>query len=337
MSPQPQDTSLQSRFFELADLATPYSIRVAATLGLVDLLPASTEQLAKQVDANPAALHLLLQHLAIRGLLTETAPGTFAVTGLGEFLGRDHPFGLRAALDLEGGLARSDQAITRLLHSVRTGRAAYPELFGRSFWADLTANPDMEAQFDQLTAATKPPGLFDEIAAGYDDWPSGHVVDVGGGTGEMLIAALRARPDLRGSLVERAATAEAARHKLAAAGLGSRATAIAGDIFQPLPAADLYLLVNVLHDWNDEDALAILRRCAEAGGPTARMLVVERLDTSNDYIASTLNLRMLVTFGGRQRTMDAFNSLAASVDRTARLVHQTRWHALVEFTPETPS
>lgn len=333
MTSQPPAIPAPMRFFELADLATPHAIRVAATLGLVDLMPATVDELAKKVGVQAGPLAKLLGLLAIRGVVEETEPGTFAATPVGEVMSNDHPLRLRAALNLDGGLARSDQAFTQLMHSVRTGESAYPEVFGRTFWEDLNAHPDLSELFDKQQAAAKPPGLFDEVAAAYDWQPGQQVVDVGGGTGDLILAVVKGNPGLRGTLFDRPPTAELARDKFAKAGLNGAINAVGGDFLEGVPAgADVYLLANVLHDWSDQKALEIVQRCAEAGGPGARMLIVERIDAPEDFLTTQLHLRMLVTFGGRQRTLNEFQKLAAAVGRKARLVKRTTsWLSLVEF------
>lgn len=332
---QTSDVPLTAQLFRLADLATPHAVRAAATLGIADHMPASLADLAKQVGADPGALGQLLRHLVARGLLVESAAGTFEPTELGALLRSDHPLSMRADLDMDtGGLATAERAFVGLTDAVRTGRAAYQALFGRTFWEDLAADPQRGAAFDRLLAS-KPPGFVTEVATGYT-WPGTRVVDVGGGSGGHLIAVLATRPDLRGALVERPATAEAARVNLARAGLADRTEVIPGDFFAGLPAGDVYLLVNILHDWNDEDALRILRRCADAGGPGARMLIVERLDAPEDYDASAMDLLMLVMFGGRQRTLDDFRGMAEMIERAARLVGRTSTGmSLIEYAPSS--
>jgi 2,7-dihydroxy-5-methyl-1-naphthoate 7-O-methyltransferase len=324
------------RLHRLADLATPFALRVVATLRLVDLMdtgPRQVSELAQAAEVDAGALGQVMRHLTAQGVFEEVAPGAFAPTALGELLRSDGPTGLRPYLDLDGGLGRSDLAFAGMLESVRTGRASYPGMFGASFWDDLAEHRERAVAFDALMA-TQPTGLAAEVAAGYD-WPGTHVVDVGGGTGTQLIEILKAHPELRGTLVDRRSTAEEAERRLAAAGLADRCEVVAGDFFTPLPGGgDVYVLSNILNDWNDADSLAILRRCSDAAGETGRVLIVERLVRHGNAMATASSLRMLVTFGAEQRSLAGLAALAGRLGMTARVVAETRSGvSLVECAP----
>src|SRR5262245_18507351 len=136
-------------------------------------------------------------------------------------------------------------------------------------------------------AAAKEPGLI----AGYD-WASvRHVADIGGGNGTLLMAVLAAYPHLLGTLVDRPASVANAERNFAAAGLANSVTTVAGSFFEPLPTdADVYLLSGILHDWDDQRAGLILRRCAEAAGATGKVLVLESLADPSDTRGSTTDL-----------------------------------------------
>jgi 2,7-dihydroxy-5-methyl-1-naphthoate 7-O-methyltransferase len=125
----------------MADLVTPMAIRVAATLRLADRLdrPRTAAELADEVGADPDALARLMRHLAAAGLLRRDDNGGFLPTELGACLRDTHPAGLRAAWDIDGPVGRGDLSLAALLHSVRAGAPAFPEVFGKPYWADLTA------------------------------------------------------------------------------------------------------------------------------------------------------------------------------------------------------
>ncbi|ALO98415.1 O-methyltransferase [Streptomyces hygroscopicus subsp. limoneus] len=316
-----------ARLAALTDLVTPYAIRAAATLGVADLIAegvTTADALAERTRSDADALRRLLDHLAASGLLDEPEPGRYALTDLGSVLRDDHPARTRAWLDLDGGMGRSDLALSGLLTTVRTGEPAYPERFGASFWEDLAADPARAASFDALMETHL---ANVEAAADAYDWSGvGHVVDVGGGTGKLLARILDAHRDLRGTLVELPGTAENARRRLADAGLTDRCAVVPGTFFDPLPpGADVYVLSFVLHDWNDRRAARILDRCATAAAPHGHVVVIERLkeDGVKQPWATAMDLRMLLTAGGRERTLDDFRALAATAGLTLRTAVQT--------------
>ena len=313
-----------------ADLVTPMAVRVAATLRLADHIAAGTrtaEALAAAVRADPDALARVLDHLVTAGVLTR-ADGGFGLTAVGEQLKDDDPAGIRSWLDLEGAIGRADLCFVELLHTVRTGEPAYPRHFGRPYWDELSADDDLFASFDALMGGRLTEDL-PAVAAAYPWGGLGSVVDVGGGDGTLLLAVLRAHPELRGTVVDLPGPAGRAERAITEAGLGERASAVVGSFFDPLPArAGGYLLSGVLHDWDDEPAGRILRRCAEAAGEAGRVLVVDHfggpVDTEGD-------LRMLAYVRGRERTLDRLASLAASVGLRLDSCTPAGTRTLVEF------
>jgi precorrin-6B methylase 2 len=134
------------------------------------------------------------------------------------------------------------------------------------------------------------------------------VVDVGGGTGAMLAEILRTRPKLQGILVDLPKTVARAAEIFEAAGVTERATTVGQSFFDPLPAeADLYLLRGILNDWPDREAIAILRRCAEAARPTGRVVVLKSVGP--DDVSSGLSIEMVLV-GGKHRTVTEFREFA---------------------------
>lgn len=320
-----------------ADLLTPMAIRVAATLRLADHIAGGArtgEALAVAVGAEPDALGRLLGHLVTARVLAGEGDGVYGLTALGEQLRDDHPGGLRAWLDLEGAIGHADLSFVELLHTVRTGEPAFPRRFGRTFWDDLSADSGRAASFDALMGgrlAEEMPAL----AAAYPWGGLGRIVDVGGGDGSLLIAVLRAHEGLRGTVIDLAGPVARAEEAIADAGLGDRADAEVGSFFDPLPAgAGGYLLSGVLHDWDDEHAARILRRCAEAGSGTGKVLVVENVANVEGSTRDTEgDLRMLCYVRGRERTLGELGELAASAGLRVGSVRPGGQHSIIELEP----
>ena len=247
---------------QMLDLATPWCLRVAATLRIPEHIAAghaSIADLAAAAGCDPDALHAVLGHLVSQGVFTEETPGRFACNQAAEQLA-SVPF-----LDLGGIGGRMAHTWGTLLDYVRTGQPAYEQVFGRPFWEDLDAHPAIGAEFDALMgpAGHGVPDYDVELSDGWDTVRT--VVDVGGGTGAMLASLLRRHPRARGILVDLPGTVARAGELIESFGVAERVTVEAQSFFDPLPAgADLYLLKSVLNDWPDEPTVAILRRCAEA-------------------------------------------------------------------------
>jgi SAM-dependent methyltransferase len=298
-----RDSDIPVSVWELADLATPMAVRVAATLRLAEHIEdgiTAPADLARRTGVNADALSRVMRHLDRAGVLRRAGPEEYALTGTGrQLLDRE---GIRAWLDIRGAIGRADLSFFGLLQAVTDGRAAYDQLFGSSFWDDLDRDPGLSASFDELMGGH--PAVSDLIE-GYDWSRVRRVADVGGGDGTALAALLAARPGLTGTLIERAAPAAAAREVFRQAGLADRASIVTGSFFDPIPAcADVYLLSRVINDWDDEHAVAILRRCAAAAGADGEVLVLEEGAPAPGEVASTeMDLRMLVFCAGRDRSL----------------------------------
>src|SRR3989442_9047576 len=191
----------------LSDLSTPWCIHVVATLRIAEHVAAGVtdiDGLAVAAGCDAGVLHCVLRHLVGKGVFEEPAPGRFALNAAAR--GLLDP-GRRLGLDLEGIGGRMAHAWGTLLTYARTGRPAYDQVFGRPFWEDLDAHPEIGASFDALMgpAGHGTPNPEFDITGGWGQVRT--VVDVGGGTGAMLAELLRARPQLRGTLVDLPRTA----------------------------------------------------------------------------------------------------------------------------------
>lgn len=303
------------RLAPLIDLVTPMAVRAAATLRVADELaqgPRPVTDLARECDCDPEALRRLLHHLVCHGLFVEPSAGTFALNSLAELLRTDDPSGMQVQLDLGAFGGQMDLAFTQVMHTLRTGEPAWEAAHGLPLWQHLQADSTMGASFDAMMASG--PEYFEDALGTFDWTRVGHVVDVGGGSGELLATVLEAHPGLRGTLVDLPDTAGRGRGRLRESGVSERTEVVGQSFFDPLPAGgDLYVLAAILHDWPDEDAVRILRRCAEAAGEGGHVLVVESQGSEGGDPAAfaEMDLRMFVLLGGRERTVDGYAELAA--------------------------
>jgi 2,7-dihydroxy-5-methyl-1-naphthoate 7-O-methyltransferase len=289
----------QVDLWALSDLCTPWCVHVVATLRIADHIAAGITQIDALAAASATvldSLHRVLGHLVGKGVFEEPAPGQFALNEPARAL---LDSSARLGLDIDGFGGRMAHAWGTLLSAVRTGGQAYHTVFGRPFWQDLLAHPEIAASFDALMGPGGHGNPDPEVLV-TGGWESVRtVVDVGGGTGALLAEILRARPTVRGALVDLPQTVARSGAIVQAAGVAERVTLVGRSFFDPLPAgADLYLLKSVLSDWPDPEATAILRRCAEAARPAGCVVVLSGV-SPDEGIGPSPALLMLVLVGGR--------------------------------------
>lgn len=293
----------------LGDLKTPWCLRVAVTLEIADLLvdgPAAVDELAAARGCDGDALHRVLRHLSTKGVFEEPRFGVFAINGAARELLEPQT---KLYLGLDGIGGRFANVWSTLLSYVRTGRPAYREVFGVDFWEDLTVNPHIGASFDMFmdVAHASRDGSF-PLAEGWDRVST--VVDVGGGTGALLAAILRAHPHVRGVLVDLPGTVARSADVFEQAGVADRVTTVGQSFFDPLPpGGDLYVLSGIINDWGDEAATVILRRCGEAAQPKGSVVIPSRFPDGDP--PRKLEIEMVLA-GGKDRSLEEFTALAAA-------------------------
>lgn len=296
------------------------AVYVVAKLGVADQLtlgPKSADDLADRLQVHATTLRRVLRFLVANGVFVETEDGRFALAPPGESLQTGHPRSLRPGA-IRAGEGMWEVA-SRLLNAVQTGRTPHDDVHGTTFFermSDSEKNRAFAARMDSSTS-----GLGAAIARLDSMKNARTIVDVGGGHGGLLIQLLRAQPSLRGILFDRAAMIDGARPVIEAAGLLDRCELVAGDFFQSVPqGGDVYLLSWILHDWNDEQALRILRACRAAGGDDARLVIVEVLMPSRATVLEgkvsgviadpfEIDLQMLLLTGGQERTAAEYANL----------------------------
>ena len=234
---------------DLTDLLTPWCVHTAATLRIAERIDGEADvgDLAAAAECDREALHDVLSHLVSKGVFEEPSPGRFALNETARAL-----FQASGFLSLDGIGGRMAYAWSTLPTYVKTGRPGYADVFGLPFWEDLAAHPDVAASFDDLIGPGghgTPDARFD-LAGGWEGIRT--VADVGGGTGAMLRELLRIRPELKGMLVDLPGTVARAEGDFERSGQS---------FFDPLPAADLYVVRHVINDWPLSDQVRILRNC----------------------------------------------------------------------------
>ena len=289
------------------------AVGVVAQLGVADQLgsgPRSSDELAQAVHADPQALYRVLRLLASLDVFAEVAPRTFALTPLGETLRSDAPGSVRnfAITETAPGHWRP---WGRLHDSVRTGRPMTREALGMELFDWYAQNPE-EAGFFNAAMGNLSALAADELVRVYDVSAARTVVDVGGAHGVLLTAVLRANPAARGILFDLPHVIATAADAVAAEGLSERCELVSGDFFEAVPeGANLHLLKQIVHDWDDAQATRLLRNCHRALGPAGKLLLVEMVipEDNQPSPAQAMDLNMLVLLGGRERTEEEYRSL----------------------------
>jgi hypothetical protein len=327
--------------FVLTDLLTgawkAQAIYVAAYLGLADLLaagPRTSAELAEETGTHVPSVYRLLRALASIGIFREEEPGRFGLTPLGDRLRSDRPDSQRSLAIMMG--EEHYRCWGDLLQSIRTGQTAFERLYGRPCFDYLASHPRSAQLFDEAMVGVHGVETQAMIDA-YDFSPFHTLVDVGGGNGSLLTAVLQRHPRLRGVLYEQPHVIERALPGLRAAGVAERCQAVGGNFFESVPpGGDAYLMRHIIHAWNDDQALTILRNCRQAMGPQARLLLVESvIPSGNDpFFAKFLDLNMLLIPGGQERTEAEYRALYEKAGfRLTRVTGTTTEVSVIEGAP----
>jgi O-methyltransferase domain/Dimerisation domain len=320
------------------------AVYVATRLGIPDLLaggPREIDDLARATGSHLLSLRRVLLALAGVGVLDKVGPGQFALTPVGEALRTGVPGSARTSV-----LFLLNESHWRpwghLLHTVRTGETAFAHVHGASLFDYLATHPE-EASLFNAGLLGNSPAHARLVAASYDFSGMSRVVDVAGGRGRLLATILECNPRLRGTLFDLPPVIEDARQLVNDAGVADRCAFVGGDFFEAVPeGGDAYILRNIVHDWEDDQAVAILTTCRRAMGDGARLILVERYladDPREALLVLQADLEILVNVGGRERTTDEYATLLARsglrLTRTIPLgrAPEAMGHYLIEAQP----
>jgi hypothetical protein len=329
-APPPEAVLTQMAFGALLTQA----LYVAARLGVADLLasgPRPVAELAAETGAHERSLYRVLRSLAGAGVFEEVGPKTFGLTPLAEPLRSDAPASVRNGLIFMGE-GWHFNVWSNMLYSVRTGRPAWGHTHGAEVFEYFAANPEQAEIFNgamtDMSVQTAP-----VVVEAYDFSGFRTLADIAGGHGYLLAQILKANPNLSGVLFDVAPVVEGAAALLEREGVAGRVERVAGDFFQGVPRADAYIMKHIIHDWDDERASLILRNINAAMDEQARVLIVEVVvpEGNGPHYSKVLDLEMLVSPGGVERTAEEYAALLASAGlKLSRIVPTRSPFSIVE-------
>jgi hypothetical protein len=294
-------------------------------LGIADRIETGgvdVQQLAGDTATDAASLYRLLRMLASHGIFSEDKDGRFHPTPLSEPLRSDDAGSVRDTIRIVDRDVWN--TFGELQHSITTGQAAFPFVYGRTFFEhhdlDSAANVRFAQGMAKLSESEDP--LVPQF---YDFSPYRTVVDVGGGRGGLIAEILKANPELRGILYDRAAVVSEPAY-IASAGVMDRCTIASGDFIEAVPTGgDIYIVKRILHDWPDDVCVQLLHNCANAVPRGGHVLVIDAVvpEGNAEHASKDVDLLMLALLGGKERTAAQFENL---FDRAG--LHMTRTIAL---------
>jgi hypothetical protein len=313
------------------------AVSCLAQLGIPDLLeeaPKSVEELAKEIGADPRALHRLMRATASVGVLSEGPDGKFSQTPMSAVLRSNATPSLRS-WTIMGGREWHGRGWSNLEYCVRTGKQALEKIYGAHAFDFLKQHPEEGQIFnDAMTELS----MIDSpaVCEAYNFEGIRSIVDVGGGHGLLLATILKGNPRLRGILYE-------VPHVIAGAKNGplkpllDRCTLASGDMFSSVPdGVDAYIMKHIIHDWPDDGCLQILKACRKGVNSGGRLLVVDSvIQPGNDFSPGKfLDLQMLIFPSGCERTEKQFRDLfAASGWQLNRIIPTAASDSIVEGVP----
>lgn len=296
---------------------TTQLVAAVARLGIPDRLataqPQSSEQIARAVGADIGALSRVMRALASIGVFADVGSGFYSLTSVGERLRSDHPESMRDFF-----LAETDDVHRRswsaLVDAIRTGLPQPAAVFGTTVFDYYARHGEEGQQFGRAMENISAMSAHG-VLANYDFGSARLIIDVGGGNGSFVRAIVQQHRQPTGVVVDLPYMESQAVASIEHDRLGNRCRFEAHDIFESVPAGgDIYLLRFILHDWNDDESVRILKTLRTAMAPAGRVLIVEMLvpDTNEPGFVQLMDINMLVMTGGRERTATEYGALCAA-------------------------
>jgi ubiquinone/menaquinone biosynthesis C-methylase UbiE len=311
------------------------AIYVAAKLGISDLLaegPKTVEELASTTNVDASSLYRVLRALASFGVYFEEENKTFKLTPLADLLRSDSRNSLRDMAVFMGEDWHWN-VWAKTLYSVQTGKPAWPEVHGQDPFPYLEANPDKARIFDKAMTSLSHLAIK-AVVDTYDFSGVETLIDIAGGQGRLLSGVLEANPSMRGVLFDLPYVLSGARELVSNSKAADRVEFVSGDFFESVPSGgDAYILKHIIHDWDDERALLILKNIKQAMNSGARVLLVEAViaPANQPDFGKLMDIEMLVAPGGKERTEEEYKELFAKAGlRLTRIVKTESPYSVIE-------
>lgn len=320
----PEALLLQLAFGALLSQA----LYVAARVGVADLLaekPLHTRELAAATNTDERALYRVLRSLASAGVFSEVDPKVFALTPTASLLRSDVPNSMRNGIIFMGEEWHW-RVWGNMIESLQTGKSAWGTVHGVEVFDYFAANPEQYEIFNRamtdMSVSTAP-----SVVEAYDFSGIETLADVAGGHGFLLSQVLKANPKMKGVLFDVPAVIAGAGALLEKEGVAARVETVSGSFFESIPAnADAYMMKHIIHDWNDEDSIRILRNINAVMKPDGRVLIVETIvpEGNEPHFSKIMDLEMLVSPGGMERTIEEYRELLAAAGLRLNRIVPTR-------------
>ncbi len=305
------------------------AVYVAAKLGIADLLaekPQAVKDLAEKTDTHERSLYRVLRTLAMVGAFQEVEPKVFANTPISETLRSDIPNSLRD-MTVWMGEEPHWRVYGEMLYSVRTGKAAWKRVHGQDVFPYLfETNRELGDIFNRAMTSFSGTTIPTVLEA-YDFSGIGVLADIAGGYGHLLAAVLKEYPQMKGVLFDMPYVLEGAPALLEKEGVADRVELVRGDFFESVPVtADAYILKHIIHDWYDEQNTIILKNIRASMPDDGKILIVDTVipEGNEPHFGKILDMEMLVSPGGVERTESEFRELLAASGLRLNRVVQTK-------------
>lgn len=331
-SEQTADIAAMNQLVRIGDFVTPIALRVIVELRVPDALaggPRSAEDVASEVGAHGPSLYRVMRALTANGVFHEDRSHRFSLTPVSQLLRDDQPYSMRGMYRLSPA---DVHAVAELEYGVRNRESAFEHVHGTSFWEYTATHPEHHERYQHnmwSMATLEIPAVLTVY-----DWSWVRtLVDLGGGTGQMIAGILKGNPDLRGILLDLPDVAPGSRTVLEQEGVLDRCEIVSGDFFQAVPSGgDVYLLKRVFYDFTDDECSRVLRSVRRAMKPDSRVLVLDgvvRSDNRHDS-GKLHDLYVLAMGQGRCRSREELADIFAKADLKVTRVIPTGAFPLVE-------
>jgi len=325
-------------FFMIGAHGISQAIAVASRLGIPDLLssgPKTVTWLAEKLECDQDNLERLLFCLCDLGFFTSKSDEMIALNEVSEFLKSDHPQSLAVPASIRS-YEYDWKPWGELYNAVKNGGICFERVFHTDFYSYLSQNPETDQLFNKVMGNITKLTLFDSVVALLNLNDINHIVDVGGGKGDLIIKLLNKNEHLKGTIFDRIYLESQAKELILEQKVENRCQWIGGDFFQEIPSGDALILSEILHGWNDDRALKILNNCRKSLSKKGKLFLVERVldsegDSPNigDKSRNLINLTMAVFTGGKERTEGEFRKLLEEAQLALEFIQPIKgWNGL---------